>query len=161
MSWQLRHCLAASLLIFVSNSQEFCILFHPEMAAYPAEPPLWPSYSLGRQTENIPSQAAFLSELVGFSLSPGTQRTCSGSSRWLLCLASIFPPIGKFLGHRGGNIIADLFFYHEPQMSLHAGVGGEDLGFFCKDRDGSDREGRGLEPMSWPYLENRNKWVER
>lgn len=43
-------------------------------------------------------------------------------------------------------------------MSLHTGVGGEDLGFFCKDRDGSDREGRGREPMSWPYLERRDKW---
>lgn len=50
-----------------------------------------------------------------------------------------------------------LFFYHEPQMSLHTGVGGEDLGFFFKDRDGSDREGRGREPMSWPYLERRDK----
>jgi hypothetical protein len=64
MSWQLRHCLAVSLLSFVLDSREFRIPFHLAMAACPAtcDSPLLPSYSLGRQTENVPSQAAFLSE---------------------------------------------------------------------------------------------------
>lgn len=46
-------------------------------------------------------------------------------------------------------------------MSLYSGVGGEDLGFFSEEGAGSDKEGRGREPMSWLELEKRNKCTEK
>lgn len=38
---------------------------------------------------------------------------------------------------------------------MYPGVGGEDLGFFCEDRNGSDREGIGQEPTSWLMAEEK------
>lgn len=56
-------------------------------------------------------------------MSPGIHRTRSGSSRWLLCLASIFPPLENSWATEA-TLLQILFFYHEPQMSLHSGMGG-------------------------------------
>lgn len=44
---------------------------------------------------------------------------------------------------------------------MRTGVGGEDLGFFCEDRDGSDRDGSGQEPMSRQITEEKQMGRER
>lgn len=85
---------------------------------------------------------------------------------WFLPLASVlgqhFPTIWKIPGPQLATLLQILFSCHKPQMSLwgifrkmYPGVGGEDLGFFCEDRHGSDREGRGQEPTSWLMAEEK------
>lgn len=85
---------------------------------------------------------------------------------WFLPLASVlgqhFPTVWKIPGPWLATLLQILFSCHKPQMSLqgifhkmYPGVGGEDLGFFCEDGNGSDREGRGQEPTSWLIAEEK------
>lgn len=98
---------------------------------------------------------------MGLGLSPGTKRTCSGSSHWLLCLASIFPPFGKFLGHGWQHYCRFCSLVISPrcpckEFFIRCTQGWEERtwGSFVMTEMGVT-EGRGQEPTSWLIAEEK------